>query len=79
MAVEPGWFYQWYADGWFPPVWFAPADDEHLTPPERATTGGARRRPIKALPGWYTPKNQPIPAQRLTDEDEATLICIGAL
>ena len=34
MATEPGWFYQWFVDGWFPPVWFAPADEEHLAPPE---------------------------------------------
>lgn len=79
MAVEPGWFYQWYADNWFPPVWFAPADDEHLVPTERATTGGTRRKRITALPGWYTPQNQPMPAPRLQDEEEAALMCIGAL
>lgn len=79
MAAESGWFYQWFADGWFPSVWFAPADDEHLAPEERATTGGARRRRINALPGWYTPQNQPIPARHLQDEEAATLLCIGGL
>lgn len=34
--VTEGWFYSpWYVKGYFPPVWFAPADEEHLTPEER--------------------------------------------
>ena len=35
MATKPGWFGLWFADGYFPSVWFAPGDDTHLTPDER--------------------------------------------
>lgn len=78
MAAD-GWFYApWYVAGWFPPVWFAPADESHLVPQEIAP-GGARRRRVTALPGWYVPQNTPIPVSRLPDEDEATLICLGGL
>lgn len=35
MAADGGWFAGWYDDDGFPPVWFAPADDSHLTPAER--------------------------------------------
>jgi len=76
MAAD-GWFSQWFAGAWFPPVWFAPADEAHLLPEERATTGGTRRKRVTALPGWYVPQNPPMPAPRLTEEDEATLLCHG--
>lgn len=48
-------------------------------PPQPTTTGGTRRRRVTALPGWYVPKNPPVTAPRLTDEDEATLLCHGGL
>jgi hypothetical protein len=78
MAAD-GWFSQWFAGAWFPPVWFAPADDEHLTPEERATTGGTRRKRVTAMPGWYVPKNPPIPAPAQPDEEEAALMCMGLI
>ncbi len=34
MAANRGWFADWWQAGQYPPVWFAPADEEHLTPPE---------------------------------------------
>lgn len=40
MATEPGWFYEWFANNWFPPVWFAPSDDEDVPLAERRPTGG---------------------------------------
>lgn len=27
MALESGWYSLWFADSYFPPVWFAPADE----------------------------------------------------
>lgn len=78
MAAD-GWFSQWFAGAWFQPVWFAPADDEHLTPEERATTGGARRKRVTALPGWYVPQNTPIPAPHRPDDEAAALLCMGLI
>lgn len=40
MAANTGWYGDWYATGWFPSVWFAPADESHLTPEETAQGGG---------------------------------------
>lgn len=33
MATE-GWFPTWFSASYFPPVWFAPADESHLTDDE---------------------------------------------
>ena len=41
MAAD-GFFPEWFASSYFPPVWFAPADDEHLTEEER--------RPLALVP-----------------------------
>lgn len=41
--------------------------------------GGTRRKRITALPGWYTPQNPPAPAAYRPDDEEAALMCIGAL
>lgn len=30
MALNPGWFSSWYADSYFPSVWFAPADESEV-------------------------------------------------
>jgi hypothetical protein len=27
MAANEGWYSQWFANGWFPSVWFAPGDE----------------------------------------------------
>lgn len=43
MAANAGWFADWWQDGQFPPVWFAPADETHLTPAEIRTGGNVRR------------------------------------
>lgn len=37
MAASQGWYEQWFANGWFPAVWFAPGDESHLTPEETET------------------------------------------
>jgi hypothetical protein len=34
MAADSGWFYLWTESEYFPPVWFAPGDESHLTPAE---------------------------------------------
>lgn len=54
MALDIGWFYEWYEDKYFPPVWFAPADDSHI--PEEELKPGAggygnqRREPVRKTP-----------------------------
>ena len=40
MALEQGWYYEWFANNWFPPVWFAPSDEEDVPLEERRPTGG---------------------------------------
>ena len=40
MALEQGWYYDWFANNWFPPVWFAPSDEEDVPPGERRQDGG---------------------------------------
>ena len=40
MATEQGWYYEWFANNWFPPVWFAPSDEEDVPLAERRPTGG---------------------------------------
>lgn len=40
MATEQGWYYEWFANNWFPSVWFAPSDEEDVPPDERRPTGG---------------------------------------
>lgn len=44
MAVSQGWFAEWYAGGWFPPVWFAPGDESHLTAGELSSSWIVRAR-----------------------------------
>ncbi len=82
MAAESGWFPTWYAGSWFPSVWFAPADEEHLTPEEQRPSGGQvegkktkpRRLP---RPAFIIPP-RPLETPRNVEEAEALLL-IGAL
>jgi hypothetical protein len=44
MAANEGWYSQWFANGWFPSVWFAPGDEsgvpvEELRQEYRGGTG----------------------------------------
>ena len=77
MATEPGWFYQWFADNWFPPVWFAPADESAVPPEELRPGGGAGMvRPRKPRrPAWVIPPKLIKPRRLQRDEDEALLLC----
>lgn len=34
MAANAGWFDAWFANGWFPAVWFAPGDESGVPPEE---------------------------------------------
>ena len=52
MATEPGRFYEWFADGWFPPVWFAPADEEHIQPPAQRRGGMSYDQVLAATLGY---------------------------
>lgn len=39
MAAD-GWFYSpWFVSGYFPPVWFAPADETHIDPKKKRRGG----------------------------------------
>ena len=38
MATNEGWYSEWFANGWFPSVWFAPAD-ESAVPVEQLSSG----------------------------------------
>ena len=46
MAANEGWYSDWYATGWFPSVWFAPGDAEHLTPGELNRPGPGSFYPV---------------------------------
>lgn len=65
MAADEGWFAQWFAGGWFPSVWFAPADEEHLTPPE------TWRPKYRSGAGFKAPV---APEIRPVEDDEALLL-----
>jgi hypothetical protein len=66
MAANEGWFGDWFANGWFPAVWFAPSDESHLLPEETApsayrrthaqTSQNSAKRP--ALPRAYVEQLQ---------------------
>ncbi len=70
MAATEGWYAEWFANGWFPSVWFAPAD-ETAVPPEQlqpqfsgAGAGGKLSRAVagKKLarkPGWFGRQDKP--------------------
>lgn len=63
MATEPGWFYQWFADGWFPPVWFAPADEEQVEP-EPTRRGGMSYEEVLAATLGYRQAQDLLAARR---------------
>ena len=61
MAAD-GWYAQWYAGGWFPSVWFAPAHEDQVepeTPPKRG--GMSYEQALAATLGWRA-------AQEILDE-----------
>lgn len=60
MATEPGWYYEWFANNWFPPVWFAPSDDEDVPLAERRPTGGGTNS--------HVPRVNLLELHRLTKE-----------
>jgi hypothetical protein len=78
MAANQGWFADWWQSGQFPPAWFAPADETHLTPPERArnysVTGGITSLSPRRKSGFKRPEAPPTLAPRSVEDDEALLL-----
>lgn len=54
MAANQGWFNEWFANGHYPSVWFAPGDESHLTPEEtyRPTDAGMAPTNLRFEPIW---------------------------
>lgn len=75
MAVDQGWFPDWYAGGWFPSVWFAPADESHLVA-EEIRPGGKRRPRVTRMPQWvHAPLPIPADPPPPPDDEDALLLC----
>lgn len=84
MATDQGWFGLWFSDRYYPPVWFAPGDDTHLTPDERQSehVGGGFVAPPPAAPRRNQGKTRRDPkrdeslriARRQRDEDVVLLL-----
>lgn len=79
MAIDSGWYADWWQSGQFPPAWFAPADETHLTAPERArnysVSGGISSiSPRRRKGGFKRPEAPATNAARAIEEDEALLI-----
>lgn len=52
MAAD-GWFYSpWFVSGYFPPVWFAPADETHIEPEKKRRGGMSYEQVLAATLGW---------------------------
>ena len=68
MAANEGWYQQWFANGWFPSVWFAPGDESHLLPEE-----------IRSAPDGVAPdknskrgsQSEPTEEEKKHEEDRA--------
>jgi hypothetical protein len=80
MAASGDWFDAWFAAGYFPPVWFAKADEDEEAPPLPLVAGGflygrepkkKRRRPAML----YNPLPVIEPVRRPVEEAEALLLC----
>lgn len=67
MALDRGWFGAWYQDGYFPPVWFAPADESAVPPEELKPTGGGKARARLAYPAAVLRPRPFRPAQPTVD------------
>lgn len=84
MAANQGWFGEWYAGGWFPSVWFAPADESHLLPDELAPPPGAgAQAPVLIDDSHLTSRGRrrviPFPDPVKPVEDDEALLLTGAL
>lgn len=79
MAIDSGWYADWWQSGQFPPAWFAPADETHLTAPERvrnySVSGGVSAlTPRRKKGGFKRPESPAIAARCPVEEDEALLL-----
>lgn len=79
MAIDSGWYADWWQSGQFPPAWFAPADESHLTPPERArnysVSGGITALSPRRKKGGFKRPEAPVSlASKAIEEDEALLL-----
>jgi hypothetical protein len=79
MVANQGWYSDWYSTGWFPSVWFAPADESHLTPteirrvrrsPAISDTGGTDTEAVKAVPKSKKPKSPKLHLAELYKQQE---------
>ena len=52
MAINDGWFYDWFKNGWFPSVWFAPGDESGIPDDELRPEyhGGGLKRISERVP-----------------------------
>jgi hypothetical protein len=67
MATE-GWFSDWYANGWFPSVWFAPGDESHLTEEELQPVV------VEEGMGYGGPKKKRKKREPYNDDEEVMMI-----
>ena len=63
MAAD-GFFPQWFQAAYFPSVWFAPGDDEHLTPEERPRPRGMSYEQALAATLAYRRRTAAVEASR---------------
>lgn len=68
MAAD-GWYPEWFAAGWFPEVWFAPADESGLSEEELAPV---YREAGKGGPN--PPRKRKKRREQYNDDDEVMAI-----
>ena len=76
MAANDGWFAQWFAGGWFPAVWSAPADESHPCCPRKSAPAAAAAR---ASGTWRRSPSLVFDARRNPVDEEAAMLLCGAL
>ena len=84
MAANEGWYSAWFSGGWFPSVWFAPADESAIPAPDIrpdfATGLGATlvakkpRRPGRMI--WPYNDTPDTPENQTQDDDEVLLLVL---